>query len=1365
MSSCGRVKGRRPSLADWSDSMKRYQSMDLEQKNDNGNTSVINALMIVICEEESSTPNPVDYLQVTNGISLKEALSPYLRTLGITIDMVDCMLENSRTPIPDNSEAIYLVGRKIFVKGKKGTRITLKRKTSFTGETDTFCDSIPMVKTSLGHNTGAKTLYQLQQSNSKGILSGRKGLSLSSNDKNNTKSPSSNVSPPSAIYAAAAIISAVPETIAMKKCTQKNVTISPLSVVIGKQVTEDLNNSPHRHSLPMALLTPDMIPKRIPSLRKTSSALQFQLSKTRNLSTCTTPPPLCPIPAATTSAPNQQNHPNTQFFHNSIDSNSSLTGSFSANSTPGNNSLDSGNTTVTNTSRKISIGISGVTSHSNFPYNIPPNNFEDPMSVTPAFQHAYLFANQNGGTSLNGHPLTIQGPSSFGVTSFQICGCPFINGMPGIHDSTICHYANMVMPTEENTGKRARSSTSTRMSLFFGKDKQDMISRLNALKDECLSRNDLSELELEKHWSCFVKNSKEMSKQEMEQQEIIWEVISTEQRYIFLLKQMDELCYYFNEMQKLGFLRDVNGRRVFLNFAELFQCNKVFWSKSVLPILKESRDKGTPLSFKPLLEGFDEINEWFKCYIFFNCHAKDAHSYIQKRESEHEFFHEFILWAESQDTMKRQKLLDIFTAPMQRMTRYALLTKAYLKTIEDRKDFEYIKSVYDKIDEANSIMDTEMAQNMIRNQLAEIMSFIEGYDVVDNDEFERLYNRSTKHILNLIQPMPYLMGPPRFRRVFYKGEMRLRENRNGPKTDVLCYVMTDMFLICKMVNKNRERLRVMRPPMHITNVIIYPFQDYTGFYLVYTNEFDALSALYMMYTGSVDETRRWVEFLNIAQEEFRTLRRINEPCYEMANLEELPLHHGVHIHQLSGEPGTYPCVAHNRRVSYGMGNPYQEGLIIPDQGYVHRKSNSMDSQVLALNNQQSVISAATTRHHHVRSSTTLLNPDNNEFPVINGIIRGPRNTTVGVHYNTSERSRKKINNNDTTITSHQPVSMAHSKSSIDMNNSNKNINIKQNSELKVSKVRSRSNSSGNISTKQDHTSRSVSPNEDSKKIKSTTDTSSECNKDLSEECNIDECNDKEKKKSADNSIKAHNTTLDEENVVLEINATTINETINEEEHAVVGDEFPLNPTNGNGIFGRRFERRYHTADQIDIMKPKNTLQTSILKRFSLNLSNAVSGSSRKISNRIYDQNLKKNNQNSTVVSSDSFGSSTSGISSASSHDTNGIIIDNIDSSDNYRGYKKGNVCNVSVSDHPYEKGKIFRGRNDSKTLHIHLEEETISNEEVVIPKDKSACSTPPPVPQVSPPAISEGEGENDVFEQEQDILQYILDNKLETSDV
>lgn len=38
------------------------------------------------------------------------------------------------------------------------------------------------------------------------------------------------------------------------------------------------------------------------------------------------------------------------------------------------------------------------------------------------------------------------------------------------------------------------------------------------------------------------------------------------------------------------------------------------------------------------------------------------------------------------------------------------------------------------------------------------------------------------------------------------------------------------------------------------------------------NEFESVSYLLMMFTSSVDETRKWMEMITMAQEEYRSLR-------------------------------------------------------------------------------------------------------------------------------------------------------------------------------------------------------------------------------------------------------------------------------------------------------------------------------------------------------------------------------------------------------------------------------------------------------------------------------------------------------------
>uniref|UniRef100_A0A914RJ44 DH domain-containing protein n=1 Tax=Parascaris equorum TaxID=6256 RepID=A0A914RJ44_PAREQ len=78
--------------------------------------------------------------------------------------------------------------------------------------------------------------------------------------------------------------------------------------------------------------------------------------------------------------------------------------------------------------------------------------------------------------------------------------------------------------------RRARSTANARKSIFFGKDKADMLSRLAALRDEL--QKPVAMFELEEHWTLIVANHADLSRRSQEQQEAIWEFVTTEHRYL-----------------------------------------------------------------------------------------------------------------------------------------------------------------------------------------------------------------------------------------------------------------------------------------------------------------------------------------------------------------------------------------------------------------------------------------------------------------------------------------------------------------------------------------------------------------------------------------------------------------------------------------------------------------------------------------------------------------------------------------------------------------------------------------------------------------------------------------------------------------
>ncbi|CAD6197779.1 unnamed protein product [Caenorhabditis auriculariae] len=794
------------------------------------------------------------------------------------------------------------------------------------------------------------------------------------------------------------------------------------------------------------------------------------------------------------------------------------------------------------------------------------------------------------------------------------------------------------LPPDDGGTRRARSVTSSRISLFFGKERNEMINRLNALKEEH-DRRESGMWELEKDWRQIVREPQELTRKATEQQEAIWELVVTEYRYIRLLRYMDDLAFYLGEVQHLGFLRDVDPNSTFRNYSELLNVNmESFWKAAIEPMLRSSRASGAPLDVRMLSDGFMHIIDWSKSYINFNMNYSECHAYMQKKTKENELFRDFVNWAESQENLDRQKLLDTLPKPMQRLTRYNLLLKAVLKVTTDMQEKELLMLMIDNAEKATKKLNAELNNNDSLQQMKDVMRLFEGYECVDGEECERLFG--TRCVLNLCDPMP-LMPPEtaRYRALVYRGDLRMKESRTGSKTDVHCFLFTDMFLLCRRSQGKKDRYKIIRPPIHINRLIYHPLTEASiGFYVVSINEFNIPSALCMMHTSSYEETKRWLEMIQKAREELNELY-----AKVWSGQTDVTASNGIDY----------------ARGAMFNGNGYHREWSFPGAqpppSVVHRKSSSMDSQSMA----------AHAHLAYMRCGSTVSSTEQ--------LDRHPER----LDGSTRSLTRQKLS-----VASANANALSTSKSSVD-------LHLSLGAEME--RPRSRSNSSGpdieGITTR----SRSPSPPPSIRKTDSGEGTP---------------------------------THATEENAMPCRDSPTL---------LVTSDDCDQPPASG-----RRFEKRYHTADGIDVLKPKGSvLSGGILKRFSWNVSSAVAGSSRKISARL--EHSRRHSQASTAASSESFGSSTSGISTASSTaDTtaDGTTIT----------LKTSHISTVAVNETTSEP---------QTTLTIGMD----------LPTAEMTNGTTPPPPEIPPPSLTPSPGSEKSNLKQQELLKFIMDNHLETSDV
>uniref|UniRef100_A0A8R1I7S4 Uncharacterized protein n=1 Tax=Caenorhabditis japonica TaxID=281687 RepID=A0A8R1I7S4_CAEJA len=116
-SSLGHARSRRPSLHnDWTNEHHRERSVNGVLDNRIHTIEIepaVNYFIAIFKDIDDS----VEHVGFEFHHRIYEAFEPYLRIRGLTINDVEFFLEKSSTPIPENAEARYLAGHKIFVRG------------------------------------------------------------------------------------------------------------------------------------------------------------------------------------------------------------------------------------------------------------------------------------------------------------------------------------------------------------------------------------------------------------------------------------------------------------------------------------------------------------------------------------------------------------------------------------------------------------------------------------------------------------------------------------------------------------------------------------------------------------------------------------------------------------------------------------------------------------------------------------------------------------------------------------------------------------------------------------------------------------------------------------------------------------------------------------------------------------------------------------------------------------------------------------------------------------------------------------------------------------------------------------------------
>lgn len=377
-------------------------------------------------------------------------------------------------------------------------------------------------------------------------------------------------------------------------------------------------------------------------------------------------------------------------------------------------------------------------------------------------------------------------------------------------------------------------------------------------------------LTLEDSWRQLLDDPESLSRRQFQQQEAIWELIQTEATYIKKLRVITDLflCGLLN-LQDNSLLGEVEPVRLFSNIHEIVHLHSTLWVQVMFPALEKARNTRSLLDPTDLQQGFSTFASRFQPYIRYCMEEESCMEYMRSMLRDNELFKIYVTWAETNKQCNRLKLMDMLAKPHQRLTKYPLLLKTILKKTEDQISRDALNSMVVCVEGFINSVDSQMRQRQEQQKLAAISARVESYEAVEgaSEEVEKALKEFSR--IDLMAPM-IDTAAEETRQLHLEGALRMKEGKDS-RMDVYCFLFTDLLLITKPA-KRLEKVKVIRQPLLLHNVVCRELKDTGSFVLIYLNEFKSAVAAYSFQANSATQGRSWTDAICNVQNQLQRLR-------------------------------------------------------------------------------------------------------------------------------------------------------------------------------------------------------------------------------------------------------------------------------------------------------------------------------------------------------------------------------------------------------------------------------------------------------------------------------------------------------------
>ncbi|XP_056306018.1 pleckstrin homology domain-containing family G member 5 isoform X2 [Danio aesculapii] len=377
-------------------------------------------------------------------------------------------------------------------------------------------------------------------------------------------------------------------------------------------------------------------------------------------------------------------------------------------------------------------------------------------------------------------------------------------------------------------------------------------------------------LTLEDSWRTLLEDPESLSRRQFQQQEAIWELIQTEATYIKKLRVITDLflCGLLN-LQDNSLLGEVEPARLFSNIQDIVRLHCTLWVQVMFPALEKARGSRSFIDPTDLQEGFSTFASRFQPYIRYCMEEESCMEYMRSLLRDNELFKIYITWAETNKQCNRLKLADMLVKPHQRLTKYPLLLKTILKKTEDQTSRDALNNMVACVEGFINGVDSQMRQRQEQQKLAATSARVESYEAVEgaSEEVEKALKEFSR--IDLTAPM-IGTSPEETRQLHLEGALRMKEGKDS-RMDAYCFLFTDLLLITKPV-KRLEKVKVVRQPLLLHNVVCRELKDPGSFVLIYLNEFKSAVAAYTFQANSAAQGKSWTDAICNVQNQLQRLR-------------------------------------------------------------------------------------------------------------------------------------------------------------------------------------------------------------------------------------------------------------------------------------------------------------------------------------------------------------------------------------------------------------------------------------------------------------------------------------------------------------